>query len=77
MSSLVIYNAKIYVEKGHFEEALIAVEGVIRSVGSNEEILSQAPERGGLGAVRQRTLQGRSPALPAHWAGTRPQARPG
>ena len=43
MSSLVIYNAKIYVEKGHFEEALLAVDGVIRSIGSNEEILSQAP----------------------------------
>ena len=43
MSSLVIYNAKIYVEKGHFEESLLAVDGVIRAMGSNEEILSQAP----------------------------------
>lgn len=44
MASLVIYNAKIYVEKGHFEEALWAEEGIIRAVGSNSSILASAPK---------------------------------
>lgn len=44
MASLVIYNAKIYVEKEHFEEALWAEEGIIRAVGSNGSILASAPK---------------------------------
>lgn len=44
MSALVIYNAKVYVEKGHFEEAVLCEDGIIKAVGSNEGILAAAPE---------------------------------
>ena len=34
----IIYNAKIYIDKGHFEEAVYIKDGIIEKVGSNEEI---------------------------------------
>ena len=43
MSALVIYNAKVYVERGHFEEAVLVEDGIIKAVGSNEGILAAAP----------------------------------
>ena len=43
MSALVIYNAKVYVERGHFEEAVLCEDGIIKAVGSNEGILAAAP----------------------------------
>lgn len=43
MRSTVIYNAKIYINKGHFEEALIVTGDRIAAVGSSEKMLSQAP----------------------------------
>ncbi len=44
MSALVIYNGKIYVERGHFEEAVLVEDGIIKAVGSTEGILAAAPE---------------------------------
>ncbi len=38
----VLYNAKIYVEKNHFAEALLIEDGVIEMVGSNEDVLMEA-----------------------------------
>lgn len=38
----VIYNGKIYVNKGHFVEALLIEDDIIRQVGTTEEILAAA-----------------------------------
>ena len=38
----VLFNGKIYVDKGHFEEALLQEDGVIVAVGKNSEILAMA-----------------------------------
>lgn len=38
----VIHHAKVYVEKGHFEEALLIEDGIIRMVGSNDDVLAAA-----------------------------------
>ena len=38
----VLFNGKIYVEKGNFQQALLQEDGVIQAVGSNEEILAIA-----------------------------------
>lgn len=43
MRSTVIYNAKIYINKAHFEEALIVTGERIAAIGSSEKILAQAP----------------------------------
>lgn len=43
MSSVLIRNARVYVDRGHFEEALLSVDGIIRAVGSNESVAAQAP----------------------------------
>ena len=43
MSSILIRNARVYVDRGHFEEALLSVDGIIRAVGSNESVAAQAP----------------------------------
>ena len=43
MSAVLIRNARIYVERGHFEEALLSVDGIIRAVGTNEAVAAQAP----------------------------------
>lgn len=37
-----IHHAKVYVEKGHFEEALLIEDGIIKMVGSNQDILAAA-----------------------------------
>ena len=37
------YNAKVYVEKGHYEQAVLVEDGIIRQVGSSEQLLSDAP----------------------------------
>ena len=39
----VIYNAKVYVERGNFAQAVLVEDGLIRAVGTNEEILAAAP----------------------------------
>lgn len=39
MSKIALKNAKIYVEKGVFAQALYAEDGIIRAVGTNEDIL--------------------------------------
>ena len=38
----ILHHAKVYVEKGVFAEAVLIEDGVIRAVGSNDEILSHA-----------------------------------
>lgn len=38
----VIFNAKIYVEKGRYCSALFIENGVVKAIGTNEEILGQA-----------------------------------
>ncbi len=42
MSKTVIYNGKIYVERGMFAEALLQEDGVITMTGSSEEVLAAA-----------------------------------
>lgn len=34
------YNAKVYVEKGHYEQAVLVEDGMIRQVGSSEQLLA-------------------------------------
>ena len=56
MSALVIYNAKVYVEKGHFEEAVLCEDGIIKAVGSSEGILAAAPKGAKLYDAKGRTV---------------------
>ena len=39
MSKIALKNAKIYIEKGVFAQALYAEDGILRAVGTNEEVL--------------------------------------
>ena len=39
MSKIALKNAKIYVEKGVFAQALYAEDGILRAVGKNEDVL--------------------------------------
>lgn len=43
MRATVIFNANLYINRGHFEEAALIIDGTIRAIGSNEAILAQAP----------------------------------
>ena len=36
-----IFNAKIYVERNRFEEAMVIDEGVIQALGTNDEMLEK------------------------------------
>ncbi len=56
MSALVIYNAKVYVEKEHFEEAVLCEDGIIKAVGSSEGILAAAPKGAKLYDAKGRTV---------------------
>ncbi|MBR4875071.1 MAG: amidohydrolase family protein, partial [Clostridia bacterium] len=38
----VLYNGKIYMEKGRYAQALLIEDGVVKAVGSNEEVLPMA-----------------------------------
>ena len=38
-----IVNGKVYVERGNFAQALLIEDGIIRLVGTNEEVLAAAP----------------------------------
>lgn len=38
----VFFNAKVYVEKGVYVQAVLAEDGIIRAVGTNEEVLAAA-----------------------------------
>lgn len=42
MAKTVFYNAKVYVEKGVFAEAVMQEDGWIKMVGTNEEVLAAA-----------------------------------
>ena len=44
MSSMLIRNAHAYVERGHFEEALLIEDGTIRAVGSEAALRAEAPD---------------------------------
>ena len=37
------YNAKVYVEKGHYEQAVLVEDGIIRRIGSSDALLADAP----------------------------------
>ncbi|MBC5581774.1 amidohydrolase [Anaerofilum sp. BX8] len=41
--AIVIYNAKVYVERDNFAQAVLVEDGLIRAVGTNEEVLAAAP----------------------------------
>lgn len=51
MAKTVLYNGKIYVERGRYAQALLQEDGFIRMVGSDEEVLASA-------AVRRRSTAG-------------------
>ena len=36
-----IFNAKIYVQRNRFEEAMLIDEGVIQALGTNDEMLEK------------------------------------
>lgn len=40
----VLYNGKVYVEKGNFQEAVLVEDGMIKAVGKNDEILALADD---------------------------------
>ena len=42
MKQTVLYNGKVYQERGRFAQALLIEDGVIRMVGGNEEVLALA-----------------------------------
>ncbi|MGN1414165.1 MAG: amidohydrolase [Anaerovoracaceae bacterium] len=42
----VFFNAKVYVEKGVYAQAVLAEDGIIRAVGTNEEVLAAADADG-------------------------------
>lgn len=42
----VFFNAKVYVEKGVYVQAVLAEDGIIRAVGTNEEVLAAADADG-------------------------------
>lgn len=42
----VFFNAKVYVEKGVYAQAVLAEDGIIRAVGTNEEVLAAAEADG-------------------------------
>ena len=43
MAQLVIHNAKVYLERGSFTQAVLVHDDRIAAVGTNEEIISKAP----------------------------------
>ena len=45
MASMVIYNAKVYLERDRFAQAILIEGDRIRAVGSNEGILAARPRR--------------------------------
>ena len=38
----VFFNAKVYVEKGVYAQAVLAEDGIIRAVGTDEEVLAES-----------------------------------
>ena len=36
------YNAKVYVEKGHYEQAVLVEDGIIRRIGSSDALLADS-----------------------------------
>lgn len=42
MARTLLYNGKVYVSRGHFEEAVLVEDGVISAVGKSEELLALA-----------------------------------
>lgn len=41
MSKEIFTNAKIYVDRNHFEEAMCVEDGIIKEVGRTEDLLSR------------------------------------
>lgn len=42
MARTLLYNGKVYVSRGHFEEAVLVEDGVISAVGKSEDLLALA-----------------------------------
>ena len=42
MSRTVLYNGKVYVERGCYAQAILQEDGIILQVGSNKEVLAAA-----------------------------------
>lgn len=51
-----IFNAKIYVERNRFEEAMLIDEGVIQALGSNDEMLEKYGKTASLYDAQHRTI---------------------
>lgn len=41
----ILYNAKVYIEKGCFEQAVLVEKGIIKKIGTNKEVLEMADAR--------------------------------
>ncbi|MDD4780976.1 MAG: amidohydrolase family protein [Tissierellia bacterium] len=42
---IILYNGKIYVEKDNFQKSILIEDGIIKEVGTNEEILKNEADR--------------------------------
>lgn len=56
MSAVIIRNAQIYLERERFAQSLLSVDGVIKAVGSNEEVAALAPADAAVWDARGRTV---------------------
>ena len=56
MSCTVLYNAKIYMEQGRFAQAMRIENGIIRALGTDAEILADAPAEAALYDAGGRTV---------------------
>ena len=52
----ILYHAKVYLEKGRYAQAVLIENGVIKKVGSDEEILSSGGDAAHIIDCRSRTL---------------------
>ena len=51
-----IFNAKIYVERDRFEEAMLIDEGVIQAIGTNDSMLDKYGQTATLYDAQHRTI---------------------
>lgn len=56
MARTLLYNGKVYVSRGHFEEAVLVVDGVISAVGKSEDLLALAGQSAELRDCSGRTV---------------------
>ncbi len=60
----VFYNAKVYVEKGVYARAVLVEDGIIKAVGTDEEILAMAGEADGAAATCEKQDCGGKTIIP-------------